>query len=311
MLKRLEELLAEATAGDPISGLKWTHQSLRKLAWALARQGYTLSPPTLSRLLRQQNYSLKVNHKRMAGQQAEGRDKQFRYIVRQRQAFARQHWPVISGDAKKKELIGNFKQPGTEWRRKRREVNLYDFASDAAGKAIPYGIYDLARNEGYVSVGVTHETPQFAVAAIRWWWRSYGRKFYPGAARLLMLADCGGGNGNRCRVWKAGLEDFARESGLRITVTHYPTGASKWNPIEHRMFNLISANWAGHPLESYETVLKHLRTTQSSTDFCCKARLDKRSYDIAVKVSPQEAACIRLRPHQLFPHWNYTIYPHT
>jgi hypothetical protein len=301
--------MRDTTAGDPISGLKWTHKSLRALARALARRGYAVSAPTISRLLQLRAYSLRVNQKRLAGKQSPGRDEQFRYIAQRRKTFLHRGWPVISVDTKKKELIGLFKHPGRQWRRTPHAVLIYDFPSDAVGKAIPYGIYDVGRNKGYVVVGVSHDTPEFAVRALRSWWVRVGRKVYPDHTQLLLEADCGGSNGNRCLAWKARLQDFANEFGLTITVTHYPTGASKWNPIEHRMFNLISANWAGQPLESYETVLKYLKTTRSTSDFQCLARIDTKSYATGGKVSREEAANLCVRSHRLFPHWNYTIRP--
>lgn len=302
--------MAEETAGDPMSALKWTHKSLRKIQQALAAE-YVLSPPTISRLLQGRDYSLRVNHKRLAGKQSPYRDEQFRYIVRWRQAFQRHQWPVISVDTKKSELIGNFKQAGAEWRQQRRDVNMYDFLNSAQGKAIPYGIYDIGRNQGYVVVGTSHDTAEFALAAIRAWWLKVGRLLYPGATRLLIQADGGGSNGSRRRLWKVGLQQLADEFGLIITVTHYPTGASKWNLIEHRMFNLISANWAGHPLDSYETILNFIRTTTSTTGFSCQAELDTTVYETGITVPVEELDQLWLRPHRRFPNWNYTIYPHS
>jgi hypothetical protein len=281
---------------------------LRKLQQALAAE-YSVSLPTLSRLLRTQDYSLQANHKRLAGKQSPHRDQQFTYIVRWRQAYLRRQWPVISVDAKKSELIGNFKQAGTEWRQQRREVNMYDFLNLAQGKAIPYGIYDVGHNQGYVVVGTSHDTPEFAVAAIRAWWLNLGRCLYPAETHLLIQADGGGSNGYRRRLWKVGLQHLADEFGLIITMTHYPTGASKWNLIEHRMFNLLSANWASRPLDSYETILNFIRTTTSTTGFCCQAELDLTVYETGITVSEEEFAQLRLRPHRRFPNWNYTIYP--
>jgi hypothetical protein len=306
----LEALMAEETAGDPISGLKWTHKSLRKIQKALAGE-YPISLPTISRLLQTQDYSLRVNHKRLAGKQSPHRDQQFSYIGRWRQAYLRRHWPIISIDTKKSELIGNFKQVGVEWRQQRRNVNIYDFLNSAEGKAIPYGIYDVGHHQGYVRVGTSHDTAEFAVAAIRAWWLKLGRMRYPGETHLLIQADGGGSNGNRRRLWKVGLQRLADEFGLIITLTHYPTGASKWNLIEHRMFNLISANWAGRPLDSYETVLNFIRTTTSTTGFSCQADLDTTVYETGITVSAEEFAQVRLRPHRRFPNWNYTIYPHS
>jgi hypothetical protein len=206
-------------------------------------------------------------------------------------------------------LIGHFKQPGTEWRQQRREVNMYDFLNSATGKAIPYGIYASGPNQGYVVVGTSHDTAEFAVASIRAWWLKIGRQLYPDQRRLLIQADGGGSNGHRSRLWKVNLQQLADEFGLIITVTHYPTGASKWNLIEHRMFNLISANWAGKPLDSYETMLNYIRTTTSTTGFGCQAHLDTTLYETGLTVSDAVFAQVCLRPHKRFPHWNYTIYP--
>jgi hypothetical protein len=308
LLTALEALLADETAGDPISGLKWTHKSLRKIQQALASK-YSVSLPTISRLLQAQDYSLRVNHKRIAGKPSPDRDKQFRYLVRYRQAYLRHHWPVISVDAKKSELIGNFKQAGQEWRQQRREVHVYDFLSLAQGKAIPYGIYDIGHNQGYVVVGTSHDTAEFAVAAIRSWWLKLGRGLDPGQTRLLIQADGGGSNGNRPRLWRVKLQQVADEFGLIITVNHYPPGASKWNVVEHRMFNLISANWAGHPLDSYATMLNYIRTTTSTTGFRCQADLDTTVYETGITVPVEALDQLGLRPHRRFPKWNYTIYP--
>lgn len=303
--------MVEDTAGDPISGLKWTHKSLRKIQTTLDKEGYPLSPPTISRLLQERDYSLQVNHKRIAGKQYPERDEQFCYIVRWRRMYLRCEGPVISVDAKKRELVGNFKNSGRAWRQERREVNMYDFPSLAQGKAIPYGIYDLGQNQGFVSVGTSYNTPEFAVAAIRSWWMTMGQSAYPHQKHLLIEADSGGSNGNRSRVWKMGLQQLVDEFGLIITVTHYPTGASKWNPIEHRMFNLISANWAGEPLDCYETILNHICTTTSTTGFRCQAQLDTTEYELKKKVSNKDFDALHIRLHKRFPRWNYTIYPRT
>jgi Rhodopirellula transposase DDE domain len=302
--------MADATAGDPVSGLKWTHKSLRKISAELARRHKAASAPTVARLLRADGYSQRVNHKRHSGKRpSAARDEQFGYISRQKAAHARRREPVISVDTKKKELIGEFRASGAEWRQERREVLMYDFPGDARGKAIPYGIYDVARNTGYVSLGISHDTPLFAVEAIRRWWLDEGRASYPTATRLLIGADCGGSNGNRTGLWLVGLQEFADEFGVAVTVTHYPSGASKWNPVEHRMFSLISRNWAGQPLVSYETALKHIRTTTSTTGFRCVARLDRHAYELGLKATPEELAGLRLRRHRRFPDWNYTISP--
>ena len=301
--------MRDATAGSPVTGLKWTHKSLRALKRELARHGYPMSAPTVARLLRARHYALRVNRKKLAGTQSPGRDEQFLYLAELRAAFLQRQCPVISVDTKKRELIGGFRQAGEQWRRAPHEVLIYDFRSLAKGIAIPYGIYDVGRNHGFVVVGVSHDTAAFAVASIRSWWMHVGRTAYTSATELLIEADCGGSNGNRCRAWKARLQDFADEFAVTITVTHYPTGASKWNPIEHRCFNLLSGNWAGQPLESYETLLKHIRATKSTSGFRCHARLDKRAYATGIKIQPEEVANLCIEKHKVFPHWNYTIRP--
>jgi hypothetical protein len=273
----LVELLKDATAGDPISGVKWTNRSLRKLSKALRRQRIRLAPNTIARILRQQRFSLRTNRKRLAGTLERDRDWQFRYLTRMRHYYMTRKYPVISVDTKKKELVGNFKNPGRRWRREPRDVLDHDFPSWATGRAIPYGIYDFAHNDGYVVVGTSHDTPTFAVAAIRRWWIAVGRDRYARTRRLLIQADSGGSNGYRRWEWKLALQHLADEFGLTITVTHYPTGASKWNPIDHRMFSLISENWAGEPLASYEVILKHIRMTRSETGFTCRASWTART----------------------------------
>jgi len=306
----LQELLEDATAGDPISGIKWTNRSLRKLQKALRRRQIPLARGTIARLLRQQRYSLRTNRKRLAGIHERDRDRQFRYLTRLRKLYRTLKFPVISVDSKKKEWVGNFKNPGRVWRRMPRDVLDHDFPSWAIGRAIPYGIYDFAYNDGYVVVGTSHDTATFAVAAIRHWWLAMGRQRYRGAKRLLIQADAGGSNGYRHWEWKLALQQLADEFGLILTVTHYPSGASKWNPIDHRMFSLITANWAGEPLTSYELILKYIHTTRSETGFRCRASLDRRDYPTKVKVTPIQKSHIRLKPRPVLPQWNYTILPH-
>jgi hypothetical protein len=301
--------MRDATAGDPITGLKWTHKSLRALATQLTRQHHTISAPTVARLLLEDGYALRANQKQRASKQSPGRDEQFLYIAEQRAMFLKRTWPLISVDTKKRELIGCFKQRGQQWRKSAHSVLLYDFRSDAVGIAIPYGIYDVAANSGYIVIGTSHDTPQFAIAAIRSWWREVGRKRYPQARHLLIEADSGGSNANRSRGFKQGLQELADEFCLSITVTHYPTGASKWNPIEHRCFNLISGNWAGQPLDSYETVLKYIRSMRSTTGFRCRARLDERDYPTGVTISQTQIDAWRIERHTVFPQWNYTVKP--
>jgi hypothetical protein len=301
--------MKDATAGDPISGLKWSRKALRKISWNLRHRGCRISAPTISRLLIQDGYSLRVNVKRLTGRKAAARALQFIYLVRQRRLFLSRGWPVISGDSKKRELVGPFKNSGRTWRRRSRAVNMYDFPSDAVGVAVLYGVYDVGRNRGFVGVGVTHDTSEFAVATIRAWWFQIGRRAYPGCRHLLVQVDGGGSNGYRERLWKLQLQELADEADLIITVTHYPTGASKWNLIEHRMFSAISANWAGQPLDSYETILKYIRTTTTATGFQCQAQLNTTSYQTGVKVSDEQFRRLRLRPRKVLPQWNYTIHP--
>jgi Rhodopirellula transposase DDE domain len=305
----LQELLQDATAGDPITGMKWTHRSLRKLCKALRRRGVRLSPTTLARLLRRLRFSLRTCRKQKAGIRNRDRDRQFRYLLRLRNWYLARNWPVISVDGKKKELVGNFKNPGRSWRCQPHEVLDHDYPTWAEGRANPVGIYDLAHNDGYVVIGISQETPSFEVAGIRRWWLDVGRGRYEKKNHLLIEVDSGGANDHRKWEWKFALQGLADEFGLTITVTHFPPGASKWNPIDHRMFSLISANWAGEPLRSYETILKHIRTTRSDTGFHCRACLDFRKYE-RKKISPAQKASIRLMRRKVMPKWNYTIRPH-
>jgi len=306
----LEELLRDATAGDPMSGLKWTHRSLRKVRRALGRRGVKLSLTTIARLLRRLGYSLRTNRKRRAGVTDPDRDRQFRYLVRLRRLYLTLGLPVISVDTKKKEWVGDFKNPGRCWRRHDRDVLDHDFPSWASGQAIPVGVYDVRCRDGFVLVGTSHDTPRFTVAAVRRWWRDVGRHRYPGAKRLLIEADGGGATDHRKWGWKVALQEFADESGLIITVTHFPPGASKWNPVEHRLFRLISANWAGEPLVSYETVAKYIRTTRTEAGSGCRARLDRKDYPAEHRAKPEDKARVRLKRRRVLPKWNYTIWPH-
>jgi len=306
----LDDLLRDAVAGDPITGLKWTHKSTRRLSVALRRLGFHASPNTVARLLRDHHFSMRVCRKQIAETGDRDRDRQFRYLVRLRRLYLARGWPVISVDTKKKEWIGPFKNPGRSWCRKPRAVFTHDFPKWSQGPAIPYGIYDLAHNDGLVVVGTTHDTPTFAVKAVRRWWLLVGRRRYPDAKRLLIEADAGGSNDHRKWEWKVALQWLADETGLVIVVTHFPTGASKWNPIDHRMFSLISGNWAGEPLTSYETVLKHIRATRSETGFHCRASLDTTEYKPCHKVEAEQRARVRLQRRAILPRWNYIIRPH-
>jgi DDE family transposase len=305
----LQAAVAEETAGDPITGLRWTHKATRTLAAQLTRAGFPVSHSTIARLLHQCGYSLRTNRKRLARTHEPERDRQFRLLERRRRWFLSQQLPVLSVDTKKKECVGNFKNPGRCWRRTARAVLDHDFPSDAVGRAIPFGMYDQGRNTGFVVVGTSHETADFAVAALRTWWLDNGRWCYPQARQWLLEVDCGGANSNRRWDWKIGLQRLADEFGVAITVSHYPPGASKWNRIEHRMFNLISGNWQGQPLVSYETVLNYIATTTSTTGFRCRATLDTTTYPTKRKVTAEAKAAVRLKHHKILPQWNYTIRP--
>jgi hypothetical protein len=233
-----------------------------------------------------------------------------RYLIRKRRAYQKAGFAVLSVDAKQRELIGLFKNPGQTWRQSAIDVLESDYPSEADGVAIPYGIYDVARNEGVVVVGTSHQTPEFAVVALRLWWIKVGQRHYGDTRRLLIEADCGGGNGYRCWLWKWGLQQLADEFGLTILVTHLPTSASKWNPVEHKLFCHIQSNWAGQPLVSYETVLKFIRTTRTTTGLRCRAYLDKTDYQTGLKITEAQKAQINLMPGRVLPRWNYTIRPH-
>jgi hypothetical protein len=309
VIPALRGAVADATAGDPITGLRWTHKTTRNLAEQLNRLGFPVSHTTVARLLRLEDYSLRTNRKRLARTHEPERDRQFRLIERRRRWYLSRDLPVLSVDTKKKELVGNFKNPGVCWRKEGRDVLDHDFPSAAIGQAIPFGIYDQGRDAGFVVVGTSHETSEFAIGALRTWWLRTGFWRYPKARQWLIEADCGGANGHRLWAWKVGLQRLADEFHVAITVSHYPPGASKWNRIEHRMFNLISKNWAGEPLVSYETILNHLRTTTSSTGFFCQAVLDHRDYQTKQRATAAEKASVQLRPYKKLPQWNYTVFP--
>ena len=304
-------MLQDATAGDPVTGLKWTRKTSVKISRELKRRGYRVGADTVRRLLRGLGYRLRSNRKRLNKKHDPERDQQMRYLIRQRRAFQKAGFPVISVDAKQRELVGNFKNPGQTYRRKALDVLESDYPSQADGVALPYGIYDVARNEGFVVVGTSHQTPEFAVAAIRRWWVQVGRQRYRDQTQLLIEADCGGANGNRCWLWKFGLQHLADEFDLTITVTHLPTSASKWNPIEHKLFCHIDANWAGQPLIDYETVLKFIRTTRTDTGLRVRAYMDKTAYQTGLKITADQKMQIHLKPRRARPRWNYTIAPYT
>ncbi len=298
------------TAGDPVTGVKWSRRTTRKIADELTALGISISKNTVGRLLKNMDYALRVNRKQIASTTSPDRNQQFLYIGQQRESFARQGQPVVSVDTKKKELIGAFKNSGAKWDREPVLVNDHDFRSDADGFAIPYGIYDTQANRGTVCVGTSHDTPAFAADSIAHWWASQGRQRYPGAKELLILADGGGSNGPRCRAWKKALQDrICNPLGLTVTVSHYPPGASKWNPIEHRLFSEISKNWAGEPLTSLEKMLNFIRATTTEAGLAVNAYLIQGRYDTGVKVSDRQMRQLSLLNHDTLGLWNYTLRP--
>ena len=309
-MKVLEKMLQDATAGDPISGLKWTRKTTRKLAAELKRKDFQVGHSTIPRLVRKLRYTLRSNQKRLSRKQDKRRDQQIRHLIRIRKRFLKRKLPVLSIDCKKKELIGQFRNPGRTWRQQPVQVLETDFPSDAKGKAVPYGIYDVQYNEGYMLVGVSHETAEFAMTAIERWWLEVGQARYPGCRHLLLQADSGGANACDSWLWKAALQTLADRFSITITVNHFPAGASKWNLIEHRMFCIISQTWAGQPLDSYETMLKFIRTSKTQTGFRCQAYFDQRNYPTKQKISSDEKANLNLYYYHLFPEWNYTLKPH-
>lgn len=296
-------------------GLKWSRRACRKIARQLRLLKIRVSASTIRRLLKQLGFSLRVNHKRLESGNRNPpprrvRNQQFDYIHGQHKRFLARALPIISIDAKKKEPVGNFKNPGACWEQEPQLVNDHDFPSDALGRAIPYGIYDPSLNRGFVVVGTSRETPAFAADAIALWWKHYGQKVYPKAKELLILADSGGGNSSRAHGWKYNLQHcLVNPYGLKVTVCHYPPGASKWNPIEHRLFSEISKNWQGRPLTSYETVMKYIRTTTTVTGLQVKARLLHKTYPKGQTISQKQIKELQLTRHDTLPAWNYTLSP--
>jgi hypothetical protein len=309
----LESLVEPLARGDPESPLRWTCKSTRTLADELSGRRHPISHEKVAQLLRQMNYSLQGNRKTEEGEDHPDRDAQFRHINRQVQLALRRGQPVISVDTKKKELIGNFHNAGQQWREKgsAERVAGHDFPDPALPRAYPYGIYDLARNTGFVNVGTDHDTASFAVASIRGWWRQEGRRLYPRTARLLITADGGGSNGYRVRLWKWELQRLANQTGLEIAVCHFPPGTSKWNKVEHRLFSFISSNWRGEPLRDYETVVGLIACTTTAKGLRVTCRLDHRKYIPGQKVTPEQMASINLKPARFHGEWNYLICPTT
>lgn len=311
ILEKLEALVDPVTRGDPRSPLRWTCKSTRQLSQELERKGYSLSNVTVADLLHRLGYSLQANAKTLEGASHPDRDAQFQYINAQVKAFLRRHQPVISVDTKKKELVGQFKNVGQEWQPagKPERVEIHDFASPGFPKVIPYGVYDIGKNMGWVNVGMDHDTASFAVASIRRWWFAMGQEIYRRATDVLICADCGGSNGYRVRLWKIELQDFASETGLRVTICHFPPGTSKWNKVEHRLFSHISMNWRGRPLTSHQVIVKLIGKTTTRTGLEVEAQLDRRKYPTKVKITDEEMKRVKIRAHNFHGEWNYSIKP--
>ena len=310
MIAAIEGLMKHDVAGDPVTGVRWTRRTTEKISDELASLGIYVCTRTVARILKDLDYALRVNHKRVSRGSGPDRNEQFEYIAEQRTRFAGHGLPIVSIDAKKRELVGNFKNNGTAWRRTPDLVRDHDFRSEAKGIAIPYGIYDVCANRGTVFVGTSHDTPDFAADNLVRWWEWEGRERYTGAPELLVLADGGGSNSPRVRAFKLALQTrLADPHQLSVTVCHYPAGASKWNPIDHRLFSEISKNWAGHPLRCYETILNYIRTTTTKTGLRVSAHLIDQEYPTGVKIPDDQFAAIALQPHDVQPLRNYTIRP--
>jgi len=306
----IHKLMEKETAGDPMTGVKWTRKTTENIAQQLTRLGIAVSSNTVGRLLRQMKYCLRTHRKTVSSGSTADRDRQFRYLNRQRSQFEKRGDPILSVDAKKRELIGNFKNPGAKWERTSTKVNDHDFRSAATGIAIPYGIYDTQANRGSVFLGTSHETSAFAVSCIRKWWLLEGRKRYPQSTRILILADTGGSNDPRRGAWKQEIQrQLCDGLGLSVTLAHYPSGASKWNPIEHRLFSQISRNWAAEPLDCYEKALKFIRATKTSTGLRVTARLNTNFYPTGIKPSKAELSQLSVTGKPVLPKWNYIISP--
>ncbi|HWG05917.1 MAG TPA: ISAzo13 family transposase [Beijerinckiaceae bacterium] len=311
LIADLKRLVAPATRGDPMRPLLWTTRSLRNLSKELANDGHQVCPTVVGDLLRRMGYSLQANRKTREGDGHIDRDAQFQYINTQAVAFLEAQQPIISVDTKKKELVGNFKNNGRDWRPAGAPelVNVHDFIDPKLSRAVPYGIYDINNNVGWVSVGTDHDTASFAVNAIRRWWRAMGRQRYPKARRLMITADGGDSNGYRVRLWKVELQKLAGEIRLPITICHLPPGTSKWNKVEHRLFSFISINWRGKPLRSYRTIVQLIAATTTDTGLTVRAELDENKYPKGVKVSDAQLPAVNLAPHSFHGEWNYTISP--
>lgn len=309
--KKLESLVDPLSRGDPTSALRWTCKSTRVLSEMLKKMKHTASPRLVAKLLHEMKYSLQGNRKNQEGKQHPDRNAQFEYINSQALKNITAGNPVVSVDTKKKELVGNYKNNGTQWRRKgdAHQVKSHDFPDPEVPRAHPYGIYDLAKNLGWVNVGTSHDTGSFAVASIRRWWSSCGRKMYPKAKCLMITADAGGSNGSRLRLWKWELQRLADETGMPIAVSHFPPGTSKWNKIEHRLFSFITKNWQGEPLINYETIVRLIAATKTSTGLSVACKLDKRKYRVGKKITDKQMKALKLIKNEFHGDWNYQILP--
>jgi len=306
----LAELVEDEVAGDPQGEGRWIRRSLSKLKGGLLQKGFLLGRETIRRLLGKREIRPRSNRKRLVAKPHPDRDRQFQYLQTQRQVFQAAKWPIISVDTKKKELIGPFRNPGQVWCERPQSVYMHDFPGDALGQAVPYGIYDLLQHRGFVCIGQSAETPEFAVDAIQKWWKQAGCKLYPDAPELLILADGGGANGCRSRKWKQQLQvKLVDAFGLTVTVCHYPTGASKWNPVEHRLFSEITKTWAGTPLISFDVVLEGIQATTTESGLQVQAVRIKKTYQKGRKVSDEEMQTLAIERHATCPAWNYTIRP--
>jgi len=299
------------TRGDPESPLRWTCKSTRTIAATLTRRKHPISHTKVAQILHDLDYSLQGNRKTAEGEDHPDRDAQFRYVNRAVKRYLARGWPVISVDTKKKELIGNYDNAGQQWRRAKqpRKVQGHDFPGPDVPRAYPYGVYDIGRNTGFVNVGTDHDTGAFAVASIRGWWRHEGKRLYPKVRKLLISADGGGSNGWRLRLWKVELQKFADESGLTLSVCHFPPGTSKWNKVEHRLFSFISSNWRGEPLRNYETIVKLIAKTTTAKGLTVICRLDRHKYPTGRKVSAEEMKRVNIYPEKFHGEWNYVIKP--
>ena len=307
--KEIEKIMEENTAGNPMNKLRWTNKSTYTISNELKNKHQTISEVTVGRIIKQLGYSLQTNVKSKESGTSQERDSQFKYINEQIRIFEKENMPVISVDTKKKELVGNFKNYWRKWQKKGKAeiVNVYDFESLAKGKAIPYGIYEVLKNNGFVNVGISHDTSEFAVESIRQWWKNIGKKNYKNAKKLLICADSGGSNASRSKLLKFYLQKFVNKTGLKITVCHFPPGTSKWNKIEHKMFSFISMNWKGKPLRNYEIILNLIEGTKTKKGLKIKAEMDKKIYELGKKNSEKELEKIHILNHNINPQWNYTI----